>query len=129
MNDGCVMIKGLLYGKRKERILPHDDLSNVTYNVISLTAEIFYRFAVLMFRTRWVCDLMLRMSTQSAAALHVLAALYVVTLSFCGKFGTYWYNQCNKGTYFAIQSNRSCTILNLRKKHAFHMDSSIITHT
>ena len=42
MNDGCVMIKGLLYGKRKERILPHDDLSNVTYfNVIRLTAQIF----------------------------------------------------------------------------------------
>ena len=35
---------------------------------------------------------MLRMSIQSAADLHVLAALYVVTLSFCGKFGTYWYN-------------------------------------
>ena len=45
-----------------------------------------------MFGTRWVCDLMLRMSIQSAADLHVLAALYVVTLSFCGKFGTYWYN-------------------------------------
>ena len=27
--------------KRKERILPHDDLSNVTYNVIGLTAAIF----------------------------------------------------------------------------------------
>ena len=36
-----MMIKGLFYGKRKERILPHDDLSNVIYNVISLTAEIF----------------------------------------------------------------------------------------
>lgn len=41
MNDGCVMIKGLLNGRRKERILPHDDLSNVTYNVINLTAEVF----------------------------------------------------------------------------------------
>ena len=71
---------------------------------------------------------MLRMSIQSAADLHVLAALYVVTLSFCGKFGTYWYNEYKKGTYFAIQSNCSCTIVNLRKKHAFHMDSSIISH-
>ena len=41
MNDGCVMIKGLLNERRKERILPHDDLSNFIYNVISLTAEIF----------------------------------------------------------------------------------------
>ena len=33
------------------------------------------------------------MSIQSTGDLHVLAALlYVVTLSFCGKFGTYWYN-------------------------------------
>ena len=120
MNDGCVMIKGLLYGKRKEWIVPHDDLSNVTYNVISLTAEIFYlRFAVLMFRTRWVCDLMLRMSIQSTGDRHVLAALYVVTLSFCGKFGT-WYNEQNyKGTYFAIQSNCSYAIVNLRKNMRF----------
>ena len=41
MSDGCVMIKGFLYGKRKQRILPHDDLWNVTYNVTGLTAEIF----------------------------------------------------------------------------------------
>ena len=31
------------------------------------------------------------MSIESTADLHVFAALYVVTLSFCGKFGTYWY--------------------------------------
>ena len=36
------MIKGLLnHGKRKKRIAPHDDLSNVTYNVMDLTAEVF----------------------------------------------------------------------------------------
>ena len=51
--------------------------------------------------------------------LHIIAALFVVTLSFCGKFGTYLYNERNKGTFFAIQSNCSCTIVNLRKNMRF----------
>ena len=33
--------KGSFVWKTKTSIQPHDDLSNVTYKVISLTAEIF----------------------------------------------------------------------------------------
>ena len=71
---------------------------------------------------------MLRMSTQSAADLHVLAALYVVTLSFCGKFGTYWYNESNKLRYlFCYPELLLMHDCKSTKKHAFHMNSSIIT--
>ena len=59
------------------------------------------------------------MSIQSTGDLHVLAAVYVVTLSFCGKFGTYWFNERNKGTYFVLQSNCSCSIVNVRKNMRF----------